>query len=89
VNLDYKKQGPSISTAILDSNGTTVVMIQLRQAGATVPDTVFCLKNLQSLDIMNMNFVNGNINDQSLLRIKTFFIFRYCPGCFIKSSTFV
>ncbi len=59
VNLNYQKQGPSISTAILDSNYNTVVMIQLRESGAFVPQSVFCLKNLQSLDIMNMNFVNG------------------------------
>jgi hypothetical protein len=63
VNLDYKLQGPNKSTAFLDSNGTSVVMIQLRQAGGIVPESVFCLKNLQSLDIMNMAFVNGIVPD--------------------------
>ncbi len=67
VNLDYKQQGPDKSTAILDSNGTSVVMIQLRQAGRIVPESVFCLKNLQSLDIMNMIFTNGNRYYYSLL----------------------
>jgi Leucine-rich repeat (LRR) protein len=61
VNLDPKQQGPGKSTAILD--GSLVVMIQLRQSGSTVPESVFCLKNLQSLDIMNMNFVNGIVPD--------------------------
>ncbi len=64
VNLDPKQQGPGKSTAILD--GSLVVMIQLRQSGSTVPESVFCLKNLQSLDIMNMNFVNGNRHYYSL-----------------------
>jgi leucine-rich repeat protein SHOC2 len=63
VGLDYKQQGPDKSTAILDSNGTSVVMIQLRQPGSTVPESVFCLKNLQSLDIMNMIFMNGIVPD--------------------------
>jgi Leucine-rich repeat (LRR) protein len=64
VGLDYKQQGPTKSTAILESdNSTVVVMIQLRQAGSTVPESVFCLKNLQSLDIMNMFFENGIVPD--------------------------
>lgn len=63
VGLDYKQQGPNKSTAILDSTNTSVVMIQLRQAGSIVPESVFCLKNLQSLDIMNMFFVNNIVPD--------------------------
>jgi hypothetical protein len=63
VGLDYKQQGPDKSTAILDSNGTSVTMIQLRQRGSIVPESVFCLKNLKSLDIMNMIFMNGIVPD--------------------------
>jgi Leucine-rich repeat (LRR) protein len=63
VGLDYKQQGPDKSTAILDSDNSTVVMIQLRQAGGLVPESVFCLKNLQALDIMNMFFMNGIVPD--------------------------
>jgi len=63
VNLNPQKQGPGISTAILDSTNTLVIMIQLRQAGGTVPESVFCLKHLQSLDIMDMVFVNGIVPD--------------------------
>jgi len=59
VGLDYKQQGPDKSTAILDSDNSSVVMLQLRQAGSIVPESVFCLKNLQALDIVNMFFVNG------------------------------
>ncbi|CAM4786818.1 unnamed protein product [Rotaria magnacalcarata] len=58
VGLDYKQQGPNKSTAILDSTNSSVVMIQLRQAGGIVPESVFCLLNLQALDIMNMFFMN-------------------------------
>jgi Leucine-rich repeat (LRR) protein len=59
VGLDYKQQGPNKSTAILSSDNSSVVMLQLRQAGGIVPESVFCLKNLQALDIVNMFFVNG------------------------------
>ncbi|CAF1677541.1 unnamed protein product, partial [Adineta ricciae] len=48
VGLDYKQQGPDKSTAILDSTNSTVNMIQLRQTGKFVPESVFCLKNLQA-----------------------------------------
>jgi len=63
VNLNPQKQGPGISTAILDSTNTLVIMIQLRQSGGMVPENVFCLKNLEALDIMNMVFVNGIVPD--------------------------
>jgi len=63
VNLNPQQQGPGISTAFLDPTGTLVTMIQLRTAGGTVPENVFCLKNLQSLDIMNMVFLNGIVPD--------------------------
>ncbi|CAF4395099.1 unnamed protein product, partial [Adineta steineri] len=38
-------------------------MIQLRQAGSIVPESSFCLKNLQALDIMNMFFDNNMVPD--------------------------
>ncbi|CAF0778549.1 unnamed protein product [Adineta ricciae] len=63
VGLDYKKQGPDRSTAILDPTNSTVNMIQLRQAGKFVPESVFCLKKLQALDIRNMLFVDGVVPD--------------------------
>ncbi|UJR18695.1 hypothetical protein I4U23_005602 [Adineta vaga] len=63
VSLDYKQQGPNKNTAILDSTNSSVVMIQLRQVGSIVPESVFCLKKLKSLDIMNMVFVNNIVPD--------------------------
>jgi hypothetical protein len=60
--MNLQKQGPNISTAILDPSGTTVAMIQLRQAGATVPESVFCLKHCWSLEVMNMVLMNGKKN---------------------------
>ncbi|CAF1411730.1 unnamed protein product [Adineta steineri] len=63
VGLDYKQQGPDKSTAILDETNSLVIMIQLRQAGSIVPESVFCLKNLQALDIMNMFFDNNMVPD--------------------------
>ncbi|CAF4031739.1 unnamed protein product [Adineta steineri] len=63
VGLDYKQQGPDKSTAILDATNSLVIMIQLRQAGSIVPESVFCLKNLQALDIMNMFFDNNMVPD--------------------------
>jgi internalin A len=63
VTLDYKKQGPGISMAILDETGTSVSMIQLKEAGAIVPDSVFCLKNLGSLSVENMRFVDDIVPD--------------------------
>jgi hypothetical protein len=63
INFIPQQQGPDKSTAILDPSGTEVIMIQLRQAGSIVPESVFCLKHLQSLDIRNMFFVNGIVPD--------------------------
>ncbi|CAF3881590.1 unnamed protein product [Adineta steineri] len=63
VGLDYKQQGPDKSTAILDETNSLVIMIQLRQAGSIVPESVFCLKNLQALDIMNMFFDSNMVPD--------------------------
>ena len=77
VNTNLQKQGPTVSTAMLDGN--SVIMIQLRTAGAQVPETVFCLKNLRNLDIMNMNFVNGVVPD-ALSNLQSLF------GLSIKNS---
>ncbi|CAF4814928.1 unnamed protein product [Rotaria socialis] len=45
VGLDYKQQGPNKSTAILDSTNSSVVMIQLRQAGGIVPECFLFVKS--------------------------------------------
>ncbi len=70
VNLNPQKQGPGISTAVLDLTNTSVIMIQPRQSGGTVPESVFCLKNLQSFDIMNM-VLEFYVNKCILKRPKT------------------
>lgn len=67
MNLDPQKQGWGISTAFLDITGSSVIMIQLRQGVATVPDSLFYLKHLQSLNIKNMNFIDSNGNLHRLL----------------------
>jgi hypothetical protein len=43
----------------MDETGTFVTYLRLAKTNATVPESIFCLKNLEHLRIMNMNFING------------------------------
>ena len=47
------------TTAHMDSTNTYVTSIQLREVNDSVPESLFCLKRLQSLDIQHMNFIDG------------------------------
>lgn len=43
----------------MDETGTFVTYLRLANTNATVPESIFCLKNLEHLLIINMNFING------------------------------
>ncbi len=56
INSDWKK-----SVAYMDANGTLVVNLKLRNENA-VPLSIFCLKNLEQLEIRNTPFPDGNFS---------------------------
>lgn len=54
INSNWQK-----STARMNENGNLVVDLQLRNENL-VPLSIFCLKNLRTLEIQNMPFPDGN-----------------------------
>jgi len=52
------EENPNIYT--MDETGTFVTYLRLQETDATVPESIFCLKNLEHLFIGDMKFLNGN-----------------------------
>jgi hypothetical protein len=46
--------------AVMDKMNTFVSSLDLTDTGSTIPESIFCLKKLDRLLIMNMVFMNGN-----------------------------
>lgn len=47
------------STAQMDTSNTYVIQLYLRDYNSTIPESIFCLKRLNHLQIENMKFING------------------------------
>jgi hypothetical protein len=48
VPINSTQYVPGQNTALLDPTGSLVIMMEIKQIDITVPESVFCLKNLQS-----------------------------------------
>ncbi len=76
---DYQK-----STVTMHKDGIFVKSIIIHKENV-VPLSMFCLLNLESLQIVETPFENGNfalLNDNSYFE----YLFRYCTRCFRKSE---
>jgi len=51
------------SFALMDSSDTYVLILSLHDTDTNIPESIFCLKNLNSLYIRNMPFTNGVVPD--------------------------
>lgn len=76
------------SVALVDSADSSVYILDIKNAGSVVPESVFCLKNLQTLIIDNMVFVDGNSICHGLIiaDCQKTLLFRRCTGCSGKSA---
>lgn len=67
VVLHPKQYVPGQSSALIDPTDSSVYILDIKNAGSVVPESVFCLKKLQVLIIDNMAFVNGESYGQGLM----------------------